>query len=145
VYDRFVRWRSNWRRWHRLFFPSAAEVKFVRVMRGRALTAPIIKSRKTGYPLTLLWRGRLLRNELIEREVRVGSKFVDFGTPGAAYHKAIEIDSDQFHTYKMDVVADQERDNYLREHGWQVTRIPARRLYREPRRVYVEMLRFLKS
>ena len=142
VGDRLIRlvfWR---RRLSRILFPSPAEAQFVRIMRGQALTIPLIKSRRTGFPLTILWRGWILKGELIEREVRVGKYYLDFATPGSRFLKAIEIDGSQWH---MDVLKDQERDAYLRARGWDVKRIPARRVFREPRMVYLEVCKFLKS
>jgi very-short-patch-repair endonuclease len=141
--DRVIRLVFWSRRMHRLLYPSPAEVQFVRVMRGHALTLPLIKSTKTGFPLTLLWRGKLLKNELIEREVWAGGErrfCMDFATPHAAYRKAIEIDGSQH-----DILKDQERDEYLRAHGWTVLHVKARRLWREPRLVFVDVCKFLKS
>lgn len=83
-----------------------------------------------------------LKRELLHREVREGRFYLDFATRDAAYRKAIEIDGSQWH---MDVLKDQERDEYLRARGWEIKRIPARRVFREPRVVYVEVCRFLKS
>jgi very-short-patch-repair endonuclease len=114
-------------------------------MRGGALTLPFIRSPRTGFPLTFLWLGRILKGELIEHEVRIGRYYADFATPRSRFLKAIEIDGAAYHSQRMDIVADQEREDYLRERGWQVFRIPARRLWREPRRVYIETLRFLRS
>jgi len=145
MHDRYVRWRGNRRRKLRLRYPSPAEVRFVRIMGGWSLPVPFIRSIRTGFPLTWLWMGRVLKSELIEREVRIGPFFADFATPNAAYHKVIEIDGQAFHTSRMDVVRDQEREDYLRERGWQIYRIKAKRLWREPVRVRADVLRFLRS
>lgn len=140
--DRVIRSIHGYRRLNRLLFPSPAEVKFVLLMRGHALTLPFIRSHRTGFPLTFLWLGRILKSELIKREVKVGGRFfVDFGTPGSRFLKAIEIDGGSYHN----VVADQERDRYLQARGYEVLHIPARRLHSEPRQVYVQVLQFLRS
>lgn len=146
--DRLIRLVFWWRRLRRMWFPSPAEAQFVRVMRGHVLTVPFIKSRRTGFPLAIVWRGKILKGELIEREVWVGGSSggrrycLDFATRDAAYRKALEIDGSDWH---RDVLREQERDEYLRAHGWQVMHIKARRLWREPRVVYVETLRHLRS
>lgn len=140
--DRLIRLVFEWRRIDRLLFPSPAEVRFVQLMRGHALTIGFMKDKRTGFPLTLLWRGRLLKNELIEREVWAGKYCLDFATPHAAYCKAIEIDGADFH---RDIVREQQRDDYLRAQGWQVMHVEARKIYREPRVVYIETLKFLRS
>src|SRR5689334_748965 len=111
MYDRFIRWRSNWRRVRRIWFPSPAEVNFIEVMGGLALSLPFIRAWTNGYPLTILWLGRTLRRELVQREVRIGSKFADFCVVTPFYRKILEIDGERFH----DIVKDQERDDYLRE------------------------------
>jgi very-short-patch-repair endonuclease len=141
--DRLVRSVQGYRRLNRLYFPSPAEVKFVRVMRGRTLSIPFIKSKRTGFCLTFIWRGRILKGELIEREVQVGQRHycIDFATRNASYKKGIDITSD----YHTDVLADQERDEYLKARGWEVLYVPARRVFREPRKVYVDVLKFLKK
>lgn len=139
---RFIFWR---RRLSRLLFPSPAEIQFVRIMRGHVLTVPFLKSRRTRYPLAFVWRGKILKRELVHREVWADERkryCLDFATRDAAYRKALEIDGSQWH---MDVLKEQERDEYLRARGWQVMHIKAARLKREPRRVYVETLKFLRA
>jgi len=65
VYDRFLRARRNWRRRMRLLFPSPLEVRFARIMHGHTLTLPFIRNWRTSFPLTFIWRGRLLKRELV--------------------------------------------------------------------------------
>lgn len=136
---RFIFWR---RRLSRLLFPSPAEVQFVRVMRGHVLTVPFMRSRRTGFCLAFVWRGKILKRELVHREVRAGRYVVDFGVVTPFGKKAIEIDGEPFH---QDVLREQERDDYLRARGWEVLHIKGRRLWREPRRVGGDVLKFLKS
>lgn len=144
VRDRYLRARSNWRHIRRQLFVSPAETRFVRVMGGHAITVPLINVRTMygRHPLTFLFLGRVLRRELIEHEVRIGSRYADFATPNAAYLKVIELDGKH---HQMDIVADQEREDYLRQYGAEIYRIQARRLWREPWKVRREVLRFLRS
>ena len=139
--DRYLHWRSNWRRWQRLFFPSPLEVKFARAMHGQVLIVPFVKSRRTGFSLAIIWRGKILKRELVYREVRSGRYWIDYGVITPFYKKGIELHSKQWHG---DIVADQERDDYLKAHGWQMRYVTAKHL-REPKRVYAEILRFLKT
>ena len=141
--DRIIQSVHAWRRMSRLLFPSPAEVAFVLLMGGSKVTVPFISSKRTGFPLTFLNIGRILKGELIEREVMAGGPrryCMDFATPKAAYRKAIEIDGSQH-----DIVYDQQRDEYLRALGWSVMRIPARRLSRDPLGVRQDVLRFLRA
>lgn len=133
---------ASHRRLHRVLFTSPAEARFVELMGGVAFTLGFIRSSKTGFPLTWLWLGPVLKRELIEREVQVGPYSIDFATPNASYKKGVEIDGTFFH---QDIVREQNRDDYLRSQGWSVLHIPARRLWRDPRRVRADVLRFLKS
>lgn len=141
VYDRFVRWRSNWRRWRRVLFPSPLEVKFARAMHGHVLTIPFVKSGCTGFPLAIIWRGRILKRELVYREVPAGPFFIDYAVVTPFYKRGIELHGFSAHP---DIVADQQRDDYLKAHGWQMRYVTNKHL-REPKRVYAEILRFLKS
>src|SRR5690242_655839 len=86
--DRLIRLIFWWRRLRRLWFPSAAEIAFIRLMRGHALVLPL-KSRRTKRNLCIVRRGRLLKGELLEREVWVGAGryCADFATPAASYKK----------------------------------------------------------
>lgn len=136
---RFILWR---RRLSRLLFISPAEAQFIRVMRGHVLVVPWLRSRHTRFPLAIVLSLGYLKHELIEREVRVGRYVLDFATPQSRILKAIEIDGAAYHT---DIVREQERDEYLHTRGWSVMHIPARRVFQEPRRVYVETKRFLRS
>lgn len=146
VYDRFMRWRSNWRRRMRLLFPSPAETKFIEIMGGLVLNVPFVKSRRTSFCLAfVLSMGKVLKRELVQREVRIGRYFADFCVATPFYRCIIEIDGRYYHNSKMDIVYDQERDDYLHERGWVVMRIPARRLWREPLRVRADVLKFLRT
>lgn len=114
-------------------------------MRGRAWQVKWIKHSRTGFPLTFLWRGRLLKNELVDREVWADDRrryCLDFATPRASYRKAVEIDGMNWH---QDIVREQQRDEALNAMGWQVLHVPARKVFREPRIVYMDVLKFLKS
>jgi very-short-patch-repair endonuclease len=141
--DRLIRFVQGYRRLSRLYFPSAAEVKFVQVMRGHVLTIPFIKSKRTGFCLTFMWLGKILKGELIEREVRIGNRHycIDFATRNASYKKGIDITS----SFHADVLADQERDNYLRARGWDVLYVKAARIWRDPVGVRRDVLKFLRT
>ena len=140
--DRLIRLVFWSRRLHRLWFPSAAEVAFIRLMKGRVLTIPFVRSSRDDKPaLAIVLSMGYLKRELVDREVRIGRYYADFATPRAAYHKALEIDGRKYH----DIVADQQRDDYLHALGWQIMRIPARRVLHEPRVVFVDVCKFLKS
>lgn len=141
--DRLIRLVQGYRRLNRLLFVSPAEVRFVRVMGGRALNIPFIKSKRMGFCLTFVWLGKVLKRELIEREVQVGNRHyaIDFATRNASYKKGIDITS----SYYVDVVADQERDDYLRARGWDVLYVKAARVWRDPVGVRRDVLRFLRS
>jgi very-short-patch-repair endonuclease len=139
--DHVIRMVHHWRRTNRVLFPSPAEVKFVRIMKGHVLTIPFIKSKRTGFCLTIVWRGRILKRELVHREVPAGPFFIDYAVVTPFYKRGIELHGFSAH---IDIVADQERDEYLKAHGWQMRYVTAKHL-REPKRVFAETLKFLKS
>lgn len=115
-------------------------------MGGLVLNVPFVKSSRTGFCLALvLSMGKILKRELVQREVRIGRYYADYCVATPFYRCVIEIDGSRFHSSKMDIVYDQEREDYLHEQGFVIMRIPARRLWREPLRVRAEVLRFLKS
>lgn len=115
IHSAFVRRRSAWRRRRRIVFPSPAELALVRLMGGRAITFPLLRDPRTHFPIALyVGLGRFLKSEGVAREVRVGSKYVDFGND---IHRAIEVMSDEWH---KDIVAEQDRLEYLETYGWQI-------------------------
>lgn len=134
--------KAMWRR-SRILFPSPAEVRFVEIMGGRVLTIKRIKRKPNGFYLTFfVSMGRTLRREMVEREVQVGAYYVDFGFITGAGQQAIEIDGQDFH---MDVVKEQERDEYLARYGWRVLHIQAVDLYRNPENVKRRVVDFLAN
>lgn len=149
----YYRFRAVYFRWVRLLFPSAAEVRFIKIMGGKIITIPFIKNPETGQPLRfVLDLGKALRNEKFEREVRAGKYWLDFGND---IFWVIEIDGKKYH---RDIVREQDRDDYLMgfchrrckkpcyKHsniGYRVKHIPAVRLWLEPAVVQSEVLRFL--
>ncbi len=95
-------------------------------------------SRSNGFPLVIvLRRPRLFRREYVKREVRVGKYWVDFGND---IKRAIEVDGKAYH---MDIIKDQERDEYIQSLGWSVLRIRADELLREPERVRRRVISYL--
>jgi len=141
IRDKYLRARSNWRRRMRLLFPSPLEVRFARILHGHTLTIPFIRSIKTGFPLTFIWRGKLLKRELMQREVRAGKCFIDYAVVTPYYKRGIELIGKRWHG---DVIAEQERHDYLVAQGWQLMYLTHKQLA-DSRRTYVETLRFLKS
>jgi very-short-patch-repair endonuclease len=114
----------------RLLFPSAAEVKFVRILGGKVLTFRHIKHPKTKFPLVIfLSMGRMLRRENVQRETRIGGRFADFTFETPYTKKLIEIDGKAFHD---DIIKEQERDDYLRKYGWRVLHVRAVDIWRRP-------------
>ena len=140
---KFIRSRMQWRKRKRLFFPSPAEVEFIRIFGGKYITVGRVRDPRTGFPLTIITSlGSILRRELIKREVRVGRYFVDFGTLTRYYKKGIEVDGRNFH---QDIVKEQTRDDYFRQFGWQLFHIQAASVFREPQIVQRKVLEFLAS
>ena len=92
---KYYRLRSRYYRDSRIVFPSPAELEFIRIMGGRVLTFNFMKHYKTGFPLAfVVSMGKVLRREQVKREVRVGSKWCDFGND---IRRAIEIDGEAYH------------------------------------------------
>lgn len=140
---RLYKLRATWRKRRRLLFPSPAEVELIRIMGGRYITFSWIKDPQTSFPMTLvLDLGTALKRESIRREVRAGAMFIDFATVGLTYKKGIEVDGRAFH---MDIVKEQERDEYVGQFGWHLLHINAGEIYREPNRVQRRILNFLAS
>lgn len=144
--DRFYRARSTYYRLKRLAFPSPAEVKFLELMGARVRTFPYIRAGVRGFPLAIvLSRGKLLRQARLKREVRYGKHYVDFAND---IHWVIEIDGSPYH---QDVVADFDREVYLRDflrkhgHELRLKRIPAPRLWNDRARVQREIIQFLNA
>lgn len=134
---RFRRVRAAYRRRVRLLYPSPAEVKFIRLMGGRVVVVDWIHNPRNKYPLVIvLSLGRILRRQGFRREVRIGSKFVDFGND---LKYVIEIDGRPFH----DIVEMQRRDDYLANYECQVLHIPAAHLWRSPDKVQRRVVKFL--
>lgn len=140
---RFYKWRAAYRKRRRLLFPSPAEVELIRIMGGRYITLSWITDPRTDFPLTIvLTLGTILKREMIRREVRVGAMYIDFGVETRWYRKGIEVDGRLFH---MDIVKEQERDEYVRQYGWNLLHINAGEIYREPDRVQQKILKFLAT
>lgn len=136
-------WYAKKRFWRnsRMLFPSPAEVHFIRIMGGRAVTIDAVRYPTTKFPLTIIYKhGRFMRRNFMQREVRVGGFYVDFAFVDAYSNKAIEIDGSDYH---KDHVREGERDDYLKARDWQVLHIAAMDLYRQPGRVQQRVINFL--
>jgi hypothetical protein len=137
---KYYRWRSNFYKRQRLLYPSPAEVRLIRLMGGRVLSLPFIRHPQTGFPMAkVLSMGKVFNRELVQREVRVGSKYVDFGND---LKRGIEVDGQEYH---KDIVVQVERDEYFARYGWRVLHIPARDLWLHADKVYWQVLDFLCS
>lgn len=133
--------RSQMWRAKRMIFISPAEARFIEIMGGKVVKFDWITHPKTGFNLgVVVSLGKVLRRERIEREVRVGKCFVDFGTTNKYYKRGIEIDGRDFH---MDVVKELERDEYCWQYGWRLLHIQAADLYQCPDLVQRRVLTFL--
>lgn len=137
IRSKYYRLRGRYGKRRRLLFTSPAEVEFVRIMGGWAITIDLIKDVQTGFPLTIMSLGKLLKSENMEREVRVGRYYADFGND---VMRAIEVDGKRWHN---DVVKEMERDEYFHSYGWLVIHIKAIDIYRNPDIVRDAVTRFL--
>ncbi len=118
-------------------FPSPAELALIRLMGGRAITLPFIRDRRTHFPIAIVWMGRFLKGERVEREVRVGKCYVDFGND---ISRAIEVMSNEWH---RDVVAEYERRQYIEGYGWQLLYVWAVDIRDRPAAIRREVRDFL--
>ena len=147
VYGKFkfklYKLRASWRKRRRLLFPSPAEAEFIRIMGGKRIIIDFFKDHKTGFPLCIVTsQGRILKGECLAREVRVGAMYIDFATVGLVYQKGIEIDGAAYH---QDIVKEQDRDDYLRNYGWQVMHIKAADVFYNQNSVRSRVAEFLAS
>jgi hypothetical protein len=138
--DHFYRKRSALRARRRLLFPSPAEVDFVRLMGGKVIRIGWLKGGSNGYPLAIIMTlGVPLRWHKFRREVRIGKCWVDFASDVLW---CIEIDGRDYH---QDIVAQAERDEYLRQRGARVLHIPAVEIYRNPEKTKARVIAYLSS
>lgn len=117
------------------------------LMGARTIKIKFLRDSSTGYPLILVWsRGTTLRQHKMKRELRIGRCYVDFGND---LNWVIEIDGSAYH---QDVVADFDREAYMREfirqrsrnlQDLRLLRIPAARLWNDAPRVQQQVIKFL--
>jgi very-short-patch-repair endonuclease len=120
-----------------MLFPSPAEMALVELLGGWVVTIPFIINLRTRFSLAFVVRmPRIFREEHVEREVRVGSKYIDFGND---IKRGIEVQS----SYHFDVLKDQERLEYLMDRGWRILYIHATEIKRRPDVVRKKVLAFL--
>lgn len=136
-HSQFIRRRSAWRRRRRIVFPSPAELALIRLMGGRAITVSFIRDPRTHFPIAIVWMGRFLKSERVEREVRVGKYYVDFGND---ISRAVEVMSNEWH---RDVVAEYERRQYIESWGWQLLYVWAVDIRDRPDAIRREVTEFL--
>jgi very-short-patch-repair endonuclease len=133
---KYYRIRSSFYRWKRLLFPSPAELRLIELLGGKVFK--IEKLKVNGFAFAIVLRkGRLLRNEKVKREVRVGRYYLDFGND---LYYGLEVDGAAYH---KDVVAAFDRDSYIYTRGWRVLHIPALHIYYHPQKVQQQVLGFL--
>lgn len=144
IYFRALRWQNVARRWRRYLFPSPAEMRLIQLMGGKVLTVKFLKDPRTHFPLAIVInRGKLFRREKVRREVGFGPYWVDFAND---LNRIIEVDGSPYH---MDVVADFDREVYIKDVCWKrkmearFLRIRADELYRNPDRVQQNVVGFL--
>ena len=138
IADVYKRNLSNYRRLTRLLFPSPAELRFIELFGGKMWTLKYLKSIKTGFPLTFIYKKpKLFKAEKVKREVRAGSKYIDFAND---IGRGIEI---QGYEYHRDVVKEFERELFLYQRGWKILYIEASSLYGDSADVQRRVLRFL--
>lgn len=140
---RFFIVRSQFWRANRLVFISPAEIRFIEIMGGKVITFDWVKHHRTNFALGIvITLGKILKREHIEREVRIGKYYVDFGVANKYYKRAIEIDGRNFH---RDIVKEQERDDYCAGFGWSILHIQATDLWQQPDIIQRQVLKFLSK
>lgn len=136
--SRYYRMRSSFYQRQRLLYPSPAEVRFIRLMGGHVVVVPFIRHYKTGFPIAkVLTLGKIMKRENMMREVRVGSKYIDFGND---VRRGIEVDGRLYHT---DIVVQYDRDQYFKGYDWWVLHLDATQLWRNPKKVRRDVTAFL--
>lgn len=139
IQSKFYRTRSKYWRDNRYLFPSPAEIKFIRMMGGRVFVMRHIRHHQTGYPAALvLSLGKVLKRHGFEREIRAGKYWIDFGSPERKV--GIEVDGLAYH---LDIVLEQQRDDYLEDLGWRVLHVEARKIFRRDAKTMQRVLDFL--
>lgn len=144
---RSVRFYYRARSWYwvhkRLLFPSPAELRFIEIMGGKVYTNERIRHPQSGFPFAVvLSLGTILKREKICREVRAGKCRIDFGCTNKYYKKGIEIDGRNFH---QDIIKELERDEYVKQFGWQLLHIQAAELWRNPAKVQRRVIAYLTN
>jgi very-short-patch-repair endonuclease len=136
-------WRAWIRRQRRILFPSPAEVQFIILMGGRCRQIRWLKDPRTGFCFTRIKSlGTTLSKELVQREVRAGAMYIDFAVATKYYKKGIEIDGRAYH---MDILREQQRDNYVAQYGYKLLHIQAIDLRLRPQIVQRRVLDFLQN
>ena len=135
---RYRKWRSKWRRAKRLLFISPAEAQFISIMDGWTIRLTWLRTLSGCQFVVLYDLGKTLKSHNIERELRAMSGiYLDFGS--RINKKAIAIDGARWH---MDLVAEAERDERLKAHGFKVLHIRANEL-KNSFRVRAKVMKFL--
>lgn len=140
---KYYKRRAALRRKRRLYFPSPAEVQFILLMGGTGWQLPWLRDPRTGFCFTIIRdMGTVLTNELVRREVRAGAMYIDFAVTTPYYKKGIEIDGRAYH---RDVLREQQRDDYVRQYGYNLLHIQAIDLKLSPQIVQRRVVDFLQN
>lgn len=106
-------------------------------MKGSAIQIDLIKDRRTGFPLTFVTDMGWFKKHHMKREVRVGRYWTDFAND---IGRCIEVDGRQWH---MDVVKEQQRDDYIKGFGYLLLHLKAGDIYDNPDVVRRRVITFL--
>lgn len=118
-------------------------MQLLRIMGGKTIVIDLFRRPRTGFPLTIvLSMGKVFKDEMVQREVRVGAYYADYAVSTPYYRKAIECDGERWHS---DVVKEQQRDEYLARYGFSVLHLTADDLFHHPNEVHKRVLKYLKS
>lgn len=148
LYYRLLRWQNVYRRYVRYIFPSPAELRLIELMGGKVFRVRWLRQQRTGFCFAIVLNmGRIFNKEKVRREVGYGRYWVDFAND---LNRIIEVDGDAYH---MDVVADFDRELFIKEYckrtpnpaarEARILRIKASELYRNPNNVQQKVLGFL--
>lgn len=109
-------------------------------MGGKVIEVDLVKEPLNGFSLCfVVSMGPVFKEERIEREVRAGAFYIDFGND---IGRGIEVDGRPFHG---DIIREQRRDEYCGKYGWMLLHIAAADLYARPEIVRNRVIAFLKK
>jgi very-short-patch-repair endonuclease len=120
-----------------VLFPSPVETRMIEVLGGKCLTIDSVRDKETGRKMVIVWKQpKLLKKEHFRR---TGDKLVIYSND---LKMGLAI---QGREYERDVLAAQERDEMLSEHGWRVRYIKASWLWNDEPKVRAAVTQFIYS